>query len=57
MIFEFWAQLPGEVQASIALVALWALDAVATRTPNPLDNLIVRGIKLLWAKRTGNRGA
>ena len=57
MIFDFWTQLPGEVQASIVLVALWAADAIATRTPNPLDNLIVRGLKMLWANRKDRRGA
>ena len=54
---DIWTNLPIEVQASIVLVGLWALDAIATRTPNPLDNLIVRGLKMLWAKRNTDRGA
>jgi hypothetical protein len=57
MIFDFWTQLPGEVQAAIVVVGLWALDAIVTRTPNPLDNLIVRGLKMLWANRKDSRGA
>ena len=51
---EFWTLLPAEVRAAIVLVALYLLDAIATGTPNPLDNLVVRGLKLLWERRNKN---
>ena len=44
---EFWNTLPTEVQLAFITVALWAIDSIATRTPNPFDNLIVRGLKML----------
>ena len=44
---ELWNSLPLEIRLAIITVALWAADAVATRTPNPFDNLIVRGLKRL----------
>ena len=53
---EFWIELPAEVRGAIVLVALYLLDAIATGTPNPLDNIVVRGLKLLWQRR-GKNGA
>ena len=51
---EFWITLPAEVQGAIVLVALYLLDAIATGTPNPFDNMVVRGLKLLWKRRAKN---
>ena len=44
---ELWNDLPLEVRVAHITIAIWAGDAVATRTPNPFDNLIVRGLKKL----------
>ncbi len=48
---EYFTNLPGEIQAAIGLVVFYILDAIATKTPNPLDNLLVRGLKYLFDKR------
>ena len=48
---ELWTSLPVEIKASVIAVAIYTLDAIATATPNPLDNLIVRGIKAYREKR------
>ncbi len=51
---EFWISLPAELQGAIVLVALYLLDAIATGTPNPFDNLVVRGLRRLWERRDKN---
>lgn len=51
---ELWNSLPLEIRLAIITVALWAADAVATRTPNPFDNLIVRGLKRLRDRNRAN---
>ncbi len=48
---EYFTNLPGEIQAAIGLVVFYILDAIVTKTPNPLDNLLVRGLKYLFDKR------
>ena len=49
---ELWTDLPVEIQAAILTVVLWALDALATRTPNPFDNLLVRGLRALRDRKS-----
>ncbi len=50
-IMEYFINLPGGIQAAIGLVVFYILDAIVTKTPNPLDNVLVRGLKYLFDNR------
>lgn len=47
---EFLTSLPVEVQAAIGVAVIYWLDVWVTKSPNPLDNILVRGLKVLWAR-------
>ncbi len=42
---DFLFALPVEVKGAIFLLVIYVADAIATKTPNPLDNLLVRALK------------
>ena len=40
-----------EFTAAAIFIALYIADAIATKTPNPIDNLLVRAVKAYLKKR------
>lgn len=44
-LIQLWASFPGEVTAAIITIAVWAIDFIVTKTPNPIDNAIWRWYK------------
>ena len=47
---ELWTSLSGEVQAALIVLGLYIADVIATKTPNPIDNILVRWAKEKWGK-------
>ena len=47
---ELWLEIPIELRFSAVALVLWLADWAATKTPNPLDNVVVKGLQWLWAK-------
>ena len=50
-MIEFFSALDPEIKGALILIALYIADVIATRTPNPIDNLIVRFLKKQYAKK------
>ena len=42
---EFITSLPIEVKGALFVIVIYIADAIATKTANPLDNLLVRALK------------